>query len=144
MKITLRSIAVLFVIVGLSIAVVVANYRAYRAETEFGKGDSCTFYMTSGVMLDLSNRTEQSAKDEIQGAAYRILCQPKYAPIFNAISPQIRLKFSRVRDGNVYQLTCEPLGLKRKSDIALVNEYREELYEFLERHSREVEFRNEE
>ena len=137
MKISLRTIAVLVAFTALIIALVISNRRAYLAETEFGNGDSAIFYMQNGVTLDLSGRTEQSAKDEVQGAAYRILCNPKYDTIFNAISPQIRLDISKVRD-DIYQVSCEPIGHVRKADEALVSEYREELYKYFEQHSEMV------
>ena len=130
MKFSLRTVIVLVAFVSLAVAVVASNWRAYLAESEFGRGDSFVFNIGTAVELQGSAEEKQVAMDRIQGAAYRILCQDRYDPIFNAISPQIRLRFSQM-EGDKYELDCMPIGHVKKSDEYLVEQYRQELYDFL-------------
>ena len=134
MRISIRTLAITIAFASLIIAIVVANQRAYEAESEFGNGDSWVFYIGTTVTLDLSTKNEQAAKDEIQGAAFRILSKPKYDPIFNAIAPQIRLEFQPSGKGR-YELHCKPIGRVKKSNETLVNDYRDDLYQYIRQYS---------
>lgn len=141
MRISVRTLAITIAFASLIIAIVVANQRAYEAESEFGNGDSWVFSIGTTVTLDPSINSEQAAKDEIQGAAFRILCNPKYDSIFNAIAPQIRLEFHPLGE-NRYELHCSPIGRVKKSNEALVNDYRDELYQYIRQYSAKVAAKN--
>ena len=141
MRFSLRALAFTIAFASLIIAIVVANQRAYEAESEFGDGDSWVFSIGTTVTLDPSAKSEQAAMDEIQGAAFRILCKPKYDPIFNAIAPQIRLEFHPLGEAR-YDLDCRPIGRVKKSNESLVNDYRDEFYQYIRQYSAKAAAKN--